>query len=170
MSFNGGYWYCMKNILTRAAGMLIILAGSFLVGFFACGSSATSTGTGTGTATATGTGTGTGTVVITPQSLLVGEWTGTNSTNNCLAAADACYNTKYTVTFTTSGTYSIVSGDGGVDAGTFIATATTITTTATSIKTSACFTKDFLAGVAYTLSVDGKTLTIPVCPLLLTKK
>ncbi len=146
--------------------MLIILAGSFLVGFFACGSPNTTTPT----STATGTGTGTGTAPATPESKLVGEWLGVNSTNNCLAATDACYKTKFTLTFTSSGTYSIVTDEGGADAGTFIASATTITTTTVAIKTSPCFTKDFLAGVAYTLSSDGKTLTIPVCPLIFTKK
>lgn len=141
------------------AGMLIILAGSFPLGFFACGSTESKNTTATSTST-----------TVTPESLLVGEWLGMNSTNNCVASNNACYNTKFTVTFTKSGTYSIVTNEGGADAGTFVATATTITTTTVTIKTSPCFQSDFLSNVAYTLSSDGKTLTIPVCPLIFTKQ
>lgn len=132
------------------AGILVILAGSCLLGFFACGATTTTS--------------------ATPESLLVGEWTGTNSTNNCVAASDPCYNTVFTITFTKNGTYSIATDDGGADAGTFTATTTTISTVTATIKFSACFTEDFLTNVAYTLSSDGKTLTIPVCPLIFTKK
>lgn len=143
----------MKNIRVRLAGILGILAASYLLGFLACGSTAT-----------------TDPVVATPASLLVGEWTGTNSSNNCVAATDPCYNTQFTITFTGSGTYSITTDDGGADAGTYTATTTTISSVTATIKYSACFTEDFLTDVAYTLSSDGKTLTIPVCPLIFTKK
>lgn len=152
----------MKNIRARLAGILGILAASYLLGFLACGSAASSNSTTTPATTTT--------TAATPESLLVGEWKGTNSTNNCVASTAACYNTIFTVTFTSSGTYSIVTDDGGADAGTFAATTSTITTVTATIKTSPCFTVDFLANVAYTLSTDGKTLTIPVCPLTFTKQ
>lgn len=141
----------MKNIRLRLAGMFGILAASYLLGFLACGSAATTT-------------------TASPASLLVGEWTGTNATNNCVAATNSCYNTKFTITFTAAGTYSITTDDGGADAGTFTATSTTISSVTATIKYSACFTADFLTDVAYTLSSDGKTLTIPICPLVFTKK
>lgn len=153
----------MKNIRARLAGIFGILAASYLLGFLACGSAASNNSSTTATTTTT-------TPAPTAASLLVGEWKGTNSTNNCVASTNACYKTIYTLTFTSAGTYSIVTDDGGADAGTFTATSSTITTVTATIKTSPCFTVDFLANVAYTLSSDGKTLTIPVCPLTFTKQ
>ncbi len=139
----------MKNRRVWLAG-IFILAASSLFGFLSCGSTTSSS--------------------ATPESLLVGEWLGKNSTNNCVAASNPCYNAQFVVTFTKNGTYSIVTNEGGADAGTFVATASTITTTTVTIKTSACFTTDFFSGTAYTLSSDGKTLTIPVCPLIFAKQ
>ena len=92
-------------LLSLLAGMFVFQAVS------SCGSSSTTPATTTAT-----------------TSTLIGEWTGDNSTNNCLASTDACAKTKFTVTFTADKTYSIVSNDGGSLTGTYTYTTSVITT------------------------------------------
>ncbi|MBI5178836.1 MAG: hypothetical protein HZA04_06210 [Nitrospinae bacterium] len=61
---------------------------------------------------------------------------------------------------------TLISGGSGYATGAVTGKGTTLV----GLKISTCFTKDFLNGVTYTITADGKTLTIPVCPITFTKQ